>query len=354
MLFLTDRGRVEGFACDASPRIVVHLDRLSRIDRPYSEIMCDVDLGNLRSLEKLRAALLLYRPDPSQRLVFVIATTDLTAYAVANALGASEIVSQSPFPGAFHVRPSRPVSEPATDTAPPASPPLEVQVGTVVSTLSNMFRATATYDSLSSDLNKGADALLSAIKQASIQDWISIVRGYDDATYQHCLLVAGLVAAFSARLGLAFKSQHLLSQAALVHDIGKARVPHAILNKAGVLSIEEQKVMRRHPSDGYYMIGYQKGVDPNIRDIVRHHHEYLDGSGYPDRLRADRISELCRIVTICDIYGALLERRPYKPPMAPREAYAVLVEMGPKLDARLVGDFGALVEDMCASEVLAA
>uniref|UniRef100_UPI0034E95696 HD-GYP domain-containing protein n=1 Tax=Enterococcus faecium TaxID=1352 RepID=UPI0034E95696 len=76
------------------------------------------------------------------------------------------------------------------------------------------------------------------------------------------------------------------------------------------------------------------------------HHEYLDGSGYPDRLRASQIPDFVRLVTVCDIYAALVERRTYKPPIAPAQAQAMLVAMGGKLDQGLVAAFGRLVAEM--------
>ncbi len=81
------------------------------------------------------------------------------------------------------------------------------------------------------ELDRGASAMLGAVKKGKIRSWLDVVWQFDDITYQHCLLVAGLCAAFALRLGLTPNHQHLLLQAALIHDIGKARIPKAILNK---------------------------------------------------------------------------------------------------------------------------
>ena len=88
----------------------------------------------------------------------------------------------------------------------------------------------------------------------------------------------------------------------------------------------------------------QGGFDPQLLDIVRHHHEYIDGSGYPDALSGERVTALSRLVTICDIYAALIERRSYKAPMPPRDALATLAAMGGKIDAGLLRAFRELVE----------
>ena len=192
-------------------------------------------------------------------------------------------------------------------------------------------------------LERGGDVVLDALEQNTIRAWLHFARFYDDITFQHCLLVAGLAAGFGLELGLTKDNQRLLSQAALVHDLGKAHVPPAILNKPGPLTQSEMEVMRRHPSIGYELLVAQGRIDDRILDIVRHHHEYLDGSGYPDNLPAERISRLVRIVTICDIYAAMVERRPYKEPAPTEKAFSVLIGMGAKLDAGLVDVFRGFI-----------
>jgi HD-GYP domain-containing protein (c-di-GMP phosphodiesterase class II) len=79
-----------------------------------------------------------------------------------------------------------------------------------------------------------------------------------------------------------------------------------------------------------------------VLDVALRHHEYLDGTGYPDNLSAHQISDLARLMTICDIFGALLERRPYKAPLSVEEAYHTLVSMGPKLDSDMVRELRRL------------
>ena len=195
------------------------------------------------------------------------------------------------------------------------------------------------------ELDRVASVVLGAIKQAKIRSWLDVVWQFDDATYQHCLLVAGLCAAFSLKSGLTSDHQQLLLQAALLHDVGKARLPPGILNKSRALSKPEIDVMRTHPAMGHAMLAGQRGISPVILDVIRHHHEYLDGTGYPDRLQGRQISDYVRIVTICDIYAALIERRPYKAPMPPQQALAVLTDLGVKLDRNLLKHFEAVVAD---------
>lgn len=187
-------------------------------------------------------------------------------------------------------------------------------------------------------LNRAADG-------GDLNAWLDMVWRHDDATYQHCLLVSGLAAAFAHRLGFREADRRLIAEAAVLHDIGKARIPIDILRKPAGLSPAEREVMRRHPGIGHDMLVAQGGFAPTVLTAVLSHHEFLDGSGYPHGLSGDDIPDAVRIITICDVYAALIERRSYKAPMPPGDAYATLVAMGEKLDRDLVKVFGEVVLD---------
>jgi HD-GYP domain-containing protein (c-di-GMP phosphodiesterase class II) len=131
-----------------------------------------------------------------------------------------------------------------------------------------------------------------------------------------------------------------LGIAATLHDLGKARIPLSILDKPGRLDPDEEEIMRRHPVIGYELLKDLSGISPEILDGVRHHHEYLDGSGYPDALMAPEISDLVRLLTISDIFAALIESRPYRPAMSRQNAYEILCGMDGKLEQSLVKAFG--------------
>ncbi|GJD77209.1 HD-GYP domain-containing protein [Methylobacterium gregans] len=164
-------------------------------------------------------------------------------------------------------------------------------------------------------------------------DAVSPVDALSDAG-----LVTGLAAAFAQSLGLGEQDCHRLTKAALLHDVGKIEVPSAILNKPGKLTDAEMAVVRLHPEHGYRMLAGE-GFGPEMLAVVRSHHEMLDGSGYPDKLKGDDIPDLVRLVTVCDIYGALIERRSYKPPMSSSDAFAILDGMTGRLDPAVVSAF---------------
>lgn len=158
-------------------------------------------------------------------------------------------------------------------------------------------------------------------------------------TAGHSLRVSDLSWAIGVRLGLDGHSLFLLRMGSLLHDIGKLAVPLSILDKPGRLTSDEYDVVRDHPLAGARIL---QAFDPNrmatVRDIVLHHHERLDGSGYPDGLRGAQITRDARIVAVADVYDALTSTRPYHLPLPHAEAVRVLREEAAsgRLDGQLV------------------
>lgn len=184
----------------------------------------------------------------------------------------------------------------------------------------------------------GTDLVVRAVSDCGVYDWVRAVRQFDDATHQHCLIVAALAAAFSGALGLRVADRHRLTRAALLHDVGKIHVPIEILNKPGRLTHAELAVMRTHAALGHAML-VDSAFDDELLAAVRSHHEMLDGTGYPDGLKGWEIPDFVRLVTVCDIYGALIERRSYRPPLSGGEAYRILQGMAGQLDGDLTRAF---------------
>lgn len=187
--------------------------------------------------------------------------------------------------------------------------------------------------------------IVDAVEMVGLEDWLMVLRASHMDTCQHCMAVAGVAAWFGLKAGLVREDTVRLTLAAMLHDIGKAVVPLSILNKPGPLTPEELIIVRRHPRDGYDHLKVHSVVEPPVMFTVRDHHEMLDGSGYPEQLRDDAIDDITRIVTICDIYAAVVERRSYKPARPPRDGLRVLSEMAEagKLDADLVAEFTAIM-----------
>jgi putative nucleotidyltransferase with HDIG domain len=182
----------------------------------------------------------------------------------------------------------------------------------------------------------GVDPVIEAIRTGGLARWLDSVWVHDDTTYQHSLQVAGLAAAVAMALRFNPNDQKRFTRAALMHDLGKGRIPLQILNKPGRLDDDEMQVMRTHAAIGHRILVEGGITDKLTLDAALHHHEMLDGSGYPHRLHGDGISDPVRLMTICDIYAALVEKRPYKEAKTPEESFRILYGMGSKLERSMI------------------
>jgi putative nucleotidyltransferase with HDIG domain len=189
------------------------------------------------------------------------------------------------------------------------------------------------------DARQAAGRIADSVAEDGLANWLKTVRLHHEGTYQHCLLVTGVAVEFGLKIGLPRADIERLSFAAMLHDIGKAKIPLSVLDKPGKLNTGERALIETHPVAGYDALKDTPGISQEALDAVRHHHEYLDGSGYPDGLCASGISDIVRILTIADIFAALIEDRRYKPVMPRSEAYEIVWGMRGKLEAPLVAAF---------------
>lgn len=175
------------------------------------------------------------------------------------------------------------------------------------------------------------------------------VVSFDYYTYTHSINVFIFSIALAQRAGIRDSNVlHAFGQGALLHDIGKSSLPASIINQKGKLSDEQWKLMKRHPELGYEILKEQGEDRPIVLDVIRHHHEKLDGSGYPDGLKGDEISIFVRINTIADIFDALTTNRSYKSAMRSFQALKLMKEeMSQHLDYDLFRHF---VQLMSASD----
>lgn len=330
----------------------LNLIRLCQLASPHRDaakefrpiaIVSDVALDSLASVALLRANLT--RSDRNGAPLICILRTDARqAVTQAHALGAYDIVSFGAPRDELVDKVLRAVSS-SDDGSPDGSVERVRRSASDVGFLvADCFDAVEDGVRISPErVTEGSQIVLKAIGEAGIRAWLDVVWRYDDYTYQHVLIVAGLTASFARSLGFSRKDALRVTEAALVHDIGKAGVPHEILNKPGPLTDEEMTVMRGHVVIGYDVLAAQGGFPPQLMAVVRSHHEYLDGSGYPDSLAAAAIPDAVRLVTICDIYAALIERRPYRDSLPPPEALKIMQEMHGKLDPDIFTAFGRMI-----------
>jgi putative nucleotidyltransferase with HDIG domain len=169
---------------------------------------------------------------------------------------------------------------------------------------------------------------------------LSRIKNRDEYTYLHSLSVAALCISFAHHLGMEGKQIKALGVGGLLHDIGKVSVPLDLLNKPGVLTEGEFEVIKTHVVQGERILGDSHGIDESSICVCQHHHERLDGTGYPRGLKADEISEFGQIGAIVDIYDALSSQRCYKRALPPTHALRKLFEWsGHYLNRSLVEQF---------------
>ncbi|MBN1836691.1 MAG: response regulator [Spirochaetales bacterium] len=173
----------------------------------------------------------------------------------------------------------------------------------------------------------------------------SAVEAKDNYTLKHTQRVASLAEALGKRLGLSEKEVFALRIGGILHDAGKIGISDEILNKPGKLDEREWEIMRSHPEIGYRICLPLKSTLGRALDVVRHHHEKLDGSSYPDGLVGDQISMAARIMCVADIYDALVSSRPYRDALPKARALEILNEevRAGKLDSAVVAELADLV-----------
>ncbi|MBP6599244.1 MAG: HD-GYP domain-containing protein [Giesbergeria sp.] len=152
------------------------------------------------------------------------------------------------------------------------------------------------------------------------------LKSADDYTYMHSVAVCALMMALGKQIKLNDQQLRTAGMAGLLHDLGKARIPLAVLNKPGKLTDEEFAIVRNHPAEGYRMLLMGGLQDAAVLDACLHHHEKIDGTGYPEKLNGSSISLIAKMAAICDVYDAITSDRPYKRGWDPSESLRRMAE----------------------------
>jgi len=192
-------------------------------------------------------------------------------------------------------------------------------------------RADAVVESTIGFLDKTSGAFSNLLKVAS----------YDYYTYTHSMNVFMFSVALAQRVGIGGKAEMKeFGTAALLHDVGKSRITNDILNYRGKLDAEQWREMQNHTVYGHDILVQQGQLSNEGLSVVRHHHEKLHGTGYPDKLSGAQIHPWVRIVTVCDIFDALTTQRSYKQAIDSFRALQIMrEEMGADLDPKIFRTF---------------
>jgi putative nucleotidyltransferase with HDIG domain len=179
--------------------------------------------------------------------------------------------------------------------------------------------------------HEAAGALVEEISDSVLRNpgaLISLARlkTADDYTYMHSVAVCALMVALARQLDLDEKATREAGMAGLLHDLGKAVMPMEVLNKPGKLTDEEFRIIKSHPVEGHRMLVEGGAVGAIPLDVCLHHHEKVDGSGYPKGLKDTGISLYAKMGAVCDVYDAITSNRPYKAGWDPAESIRKMTE----------------------------
>jgi len=180
----------------------------------------------------------------------------------------------------------------------------------------------------------------------TVETLVRTIQAKDQYTAGHSTRVSRYSLMIADKLGLSAKEKHWLYLAAMLHDIGKIGVPDDLLNRPGKLSEEEMERVRSHVQVGASMIEMLGEMHP-IVPLIRHHHECVDGSGYPDGLKGEQIPLISRIIAVADMYDAMTSDRPYRKRRSHQFAVEeILGASGIKIDARVAEAFLEVLKDI--------
>jgi HD-GYP domain-containing protein (c-di-GMP phosphodiesterase class II) len=176
--------------------------------------------------------------------------------------------------------------------------------------------ANALVEEIDRSISRNAGALLSLAR----------LKTKDDYTYLHSVAVCALMVALGRQLGLKDASLRDVGMAGLLHDVGKMLIPEEVLNKPGRLTDDEFEMVKQHPVKGWELLQASQNVCDTALEVCLHHHEKVDGSGYPHRLSGDALTLVSRMGAVCDVYDALTSNRCYKSGWEPGEALRKMAE----------------------------
>ncbi len=195
-------------------------------------------------------------------------------------------------------------------------------------------------DNLENVTNSITTDLLDAIEgNDAIAIDINELKTSDEYTFKHSVDVATMAMVLAKKQGLSKKEIYEIGVAGILHDVGKTKIPNEILNKPGRLDDDEFAIMKQHSVYGYRMLQNRPNFSNEIMMAVLQHHEKINGKGYPLGANAEQITPYAKILTVADIYDALVTERPYKQAFSQRDAVEMIMSMTNELDMKAINSF---------------
>jgi hypothetical protein len=184
----------------------------------------------------------------------------------------------------------------------------------------------------------------------TIEVLVSALDAKDPFTRLHSERVASITQSIAARMGLDEQDQKRITYAARIHDIGKVAIPDSVLLKGGELTAREYELIKSHPAKGLDLLQpMQQRLSKDVQGVIKHHHERWDGTGYPEKLKAEAIPQWARVVSLADAYEAMTAGRAYAKAKSPEEALnEILMEAGKQFDPQVV----RLFEDVWLEDLI--
>jgi putative nucleotidyltransferase with HDIG domain len=171
-------------------------------------------------------------------------------------------------------------------------------------------------DEISQSISRNPEAFLNLVR----------LKNVDDYTYMHSVAVCALMIALGKQLGLSGQALKDAGMAGLLHDVGKMMIPGEVLNKPGKLTDEEFNIIKDHPRKGWEILNISQGANAVALDVCLHHHERVDGKGYPEQISGEDLTLFARMGAVCDVYDALTSNRCYKNGWEPAETIRKMAE----------------------------
>lgn len=183
--------------------------------------------------------------------------------------------------------------------------------------------------------------LLNSVNQSNgVNISINSLKVSDDYTFKHCVDVATMGMLVAKKVGMNDKDVHDIATAGLLHDLGKVEIPKEILNKPGKLTKEEFEIIKKHPIYGYNLVKSNDKLSEGTKRGILMHHEKIDGTGYPLGLKTSNIHAFGRLLSVVDVYDALVTKRPYRDSYIEQStAIEMLLAMSPQFDINFLNAF---------------